>query len=999
MQFKHTLWADTETRSRNPITLGAYRYAEASECIMVQYALDDGPVKVWCPLWEPLPAGLDSYLLSPDVQLAFHNVEFDRTNMLAWGWGNRYNLDPRRFLCTMTWARMCRLPGGLEELCQVLGVPEQHSKKAGKALIDLFCVLRPDGKFTDAANHPDKWAEFVQYGVNDIVAMRECAKRMPQVFSDVERQLYAMTCEMNDRGVGIDRNLATMAMATAEELKAQYKKAGSKLAAKAAADRWDSDADIQAASELSITSQKAILEFLSSYGVKLEDARAATIERFLDTQQAELLPVEVRSLLSTRLKANKASVAKYKSVLQGSSPDDRIRGLINFYGAGTGRDAGRRFQPQNLARPVYVGEKYKDLTMDAAVDIVKSGLAEMHFDDPMQLLSDTVRGVLVPRAGNKFAQADLSSIEGRVLPWLAREEWMVQYFRDLDSKIVKYDGYQLAYATAFGVDPNTVTKAQRTLGKPIDLACLAGDTPVVTSNGIKPIIAVTKEDLLWDGTCWVEHQGVIQKGVRPTVNVDGISVTPDHLIETNGTWTQAGQLVSPSSIQTQALETGLASLRSLDSFGGLAAGFSTCLHNAIAERLSTKSTKQTYLKGRQLGVTYAQSKLLLQPAERSTTSTSAFCQTTPTAEGCLTESLLQSSDATTHLTKSFTPTEGAVLACTSHGEKTERLSLPTSLPLMDGTIPTLKSTEKMSMETTNPATCASSPEKQTLLTSEQCEECSSESLNSKPVFDILNAGSRNKFTVLTSSGALVVHNCGYGGGTGALITFATLYRIDINDMALKARDAADMSLWHECESSYEWYLEKKLTNDLPKFTWTGCQYIIKAWRNKRALTTQLWKNCETAFENAILHPGIYFEMANRTYAYSVNGWVFVQLPSGRALVYPHAHIADRGGRKQLAFMGVNPFTRKWGQIYTYGGKLTENIDQAVARDALFWSLPQAEAEGYSIVLRVHDELLTEVPDNYNYSGQRLARIMSQPHSWCPDLPLNAVGETLTRYQK
>ncbi len=77
----------------------------------------------------------------------------------------------------------------------------------------------------------------------------------------------------------------------------------------------------------------------------------------------------------------------------------------------------------------------------------------------------------------------------------------------------------------------------------------------------------------------------------------------------------------------------------------------------------------------------------------------------------------------------------------------------------------------------------------------------------------------------------------------------------------------------------------------------------------------------------------------------------------------------------------------------------ENIDQAVARDALFWSLPQAEAEGYSTVLRVHDELLTEVPDNHNYSGQRLARIMSQPHSWCPDLPLNAVGETLTRYQK
>jgi DNA polymerase len=244
---------------------------------------------------------------------------------------------------------------------------------------------------------------------------------------------------------------------------------------------------------------------------------------------------------------------------------------------------------------------------------------------------------------------------------------------------------------------------------------------------------------------------------------------------------------------------------------------------------------------------------------------------------------------------------------------------------------------------------------------------------------------------------------GFGGGTGALITFAALYRIDIDDMALKAREAADMSLWHECESSYEWYLEKKLTNDLPNFTWTGCQYYVKAWRNRRHQTDESWKTCETAFENAMLHPGIHFEMANRTYAYGVANaggvWVFVQLPSGRSLVYPQVHYSDRGGRKQLAYMGVNPFTRKWGAVFTYSGRLSENITQAVARDVLFWSLPQVEAAGYSVVTRIHDELLTEVPVNSGLSADRLAQIMSQPHSWCPDLPLNAVGETLTRYQK
>jgi DNA polymerase len=506
----------------------------------------------------------------------------------------------------------------------------------------------------------------------------------------------------------VDRELATKAMAQAAALKARYKKEGGALAAKAEEDRWGSADEVQAAGQVSIMSQKAVLDFIASYGIKLEDARSATLEKFLDSAQADLLPMEARSLLATRLKANKASVAKYSSVLKGCSSDGRIRGLINFYGAGTGRDAGRRFQPQNLARPVLLN---KNLSMDDAVGIVKSGLTEWHFAEPMQLLSDTVRGVLVPGQGNKFAVADLSSIEGRVLPWLAEEEWMVQYFRDLDTGKVKYDGYELAYATAFGVDPNTVTKAQRTLGKPIDLAS------------------------------------------------------------------------------------------------------------------------------------------------------------------------------------------------------------------------------------------------------------------------------------------------GYGGGVGALITFATLYRIDIDAMARLAHEAADPYLWAECAKQYEWYAEKKMTNGLAEYTWTGCMYIIKAWRNKRSGTVQLWKNCETAFENAILNPGVHFKMGRDTYAINNGGWVFVQLPSGRMLVYPQAHIADRGGRKQLAFMGVNPFTRKWGQIYTYGGKLTENIDQAVARDCFFWNIPQIETAGYQFVARVHDEAITEVPNNDLFSGDRLAKMMSTPQSWCHDLPLNAVGEDLTRYQK
>lgn len=709
MDLSNIIFMDWETQSAVPITEGTYRYAAGSRPLMAQYARGDGEVKVWLPQEQPIPTDLHEYLLDPKFELAFHNVEFDRTNMIAWGYHQTYNMDARRFLCTMTLARMCRLPGGLDDLCKALGVPEAYAKKDGAKLIRTFCIPNAEGSFGTSLTHPAEWQSFIEYGVADIIAMRECYKRMPSwVFSSIERDLYAYTQVMNDRGIGIDRELAIAAMVQSDALKDKYKRRGKDVAVAAVTEALGSDEQIQDAGELNIASQKAVLQFLSSFGVTLEDARSATIEKFLVSSLAEMLPENVRELLATRLKANKASVAKYSAVLKSVSSDQRLRGLINFYGAGTGRDAGRKFQIQNLARPVYVGEKFKNLSMEEACGIVKAGSAEMYFESPMQLFSDCVRGVLVPRPGRKFVVSDLSSIEGRVLPWLAREDWKVNYYADLDAGRVKYDGYQLAYAKAFGVDPSTVTKAQRTLGKPIELST------------------------------------------------------------------------------------------------------------------------------------------------------------------------------------------------------------------------------------------------------------------------------------------------GYQGGVGALITFAVLYHIDLDDMARKAREAADVSLWTECDKSYEWYLEKGLTYGLPQDTFTGCLYIVKAWRNNHPQIVALWKSCETAFRNAIENPGVHFEAGRGTYFINMNGWVFAQLPSGRALVYPNAHITDS---KKCAYTGVNPFTRKWSTILTYGGKLTENLTQAVARDVLFWNIPKVEAAGYPILTRVHDEVITEPPKDDRFTAEGLSAILASPHSWCADLPLNAAGVELTRYQK
>ena len=109
-----------------------------------------------------------------------------------------------------------------------------------------------------------------------------------------------------------------------------------------------------------------------------------------------------------------------------------------------------------------------------------------------------------------------------------------------------------------------------------------------------------------------------------------------------------------------------------------------------------------------------------------------------------------------------------------------------------------------------------------------------------------------------------------------------------------------------------------------------------------------------------------------------------------------AGLAEDG---QVSYMGVNQYSRKWSRIKTYGGKLVENITQAAARDVLTSNMPAIEEAGYSIVLSVHDELLTEAPDTPDYTHEHLSALMATNPEWAPGLPLAAAGFEAYRYRK
>ena len=174
--------------------------------------------------------------------------------------------------------------------------------------------------------------------------------------------------------------------------------------------------------------------------------------------------------------------------------------------------------------------------------------------------------------------------------------------------------------------------------------------------------------------------------------------------------------------------------------------------------------------------------------------------------------------------------------------------------------------------------------------------------------------------------------------------------------------------------------------------------LVANWRKSNPKICSFWRTTESAAKTAIREHRTVKIRHRLAFSY-INGILFIKLPSGRKLAYYDARIEDYEGKESITYAGVEQNTKRWGRLETWGGKLVENIVQAVARDCLAETMKKVSAAGYRIVMHVHDEIIVDVPLEDKDALKKITEIMKISPEWAEDMPLRGDGYETVFYKK
>ena len=426
---------DFETRSACDLRrAGAYRYAEdrSTDVWCAAYvarnladeAFDIGLVDV--PLWTPethIGGGADDlYDLAADPSVTWRawNAQFERA---IWRekMHRRYGfpaIPADRWVCTAAEARAMNLPGKLESSAKVLGVQEQKDMGGHRLMLQMARPrkIHADGSMTwwDDVDRKARLFEYCKQDVRTELAIKERVQRL----QPYERQVFIMDMRANDRGIKLDHRLAEASKRMADQIKVKA----------------DDDITFITGGEVSkVTNVGRLKRWMSeAFGLDVETLNKKQVRELLDD---EFLPLPIREALEIRVATGKSSVRKIEAMLKAACSDNTLRGLLLYWGAGTGRWAGRLVQPQNFpARTAGLPEWWIDALFENPGNIVNAilagdvGLLDLE-GAPLEIISMLLRMMLVARDGKLLVAADYSAVEARVAAWLVDCEWRLEVFR------------------------------------------------------------------------------------------------------------------------------------------------------------------------------------------------------------------------------------------------------------------------------------------------------------------------------------------------------------------------------------------------------------------------------------------------------------------------------------------------------------------------------------------------------------------------------------------
>jgi hypothetical protein len=961
--IKNLLFLDLETRSTVDLRkTGAYVYAldPSTSVTVARLAIGMEDPWEWRPGRELLPK-YRAHLEDPTKEVVAHNAQFER--LLIEG-----VLHPRhgwplvaidRWICTMARARAQALPGSLDGAGMAIGLPVKKDGDGYRLMLQMCKPRRTSDGSLAWWEDEDRMTRLSDYCSTDVKVERQIY-RSTAALPQPELDVWDLTETMNDRGVRFDLSFVAAASIVAEEtvkllnhdmnlLTVGAVKTASNVGALKS---WLMKRGVDLTPPPDLAREGDLLEYLEEAEPEEEatpDLRRRDVQRLLADPRVGLLEKRV---LRCRLEAGKISVRKLEAIHERSNADGRVRGLLGYHGASTGRYISQGLQVQNFPRDVVADWDGHRALLDhgaAMVDAIAG--------PPLAVVSKMLRGAIIPAEGHEIAAGDFASVEAAGVAWLAGQHDLVEAFRQ------KRKIYEEMGGRVYGIDPATVTKDSkaRFVGK----TCLGAGTRVLTDRGPVAIEDVTTAHKLWDGIEWVRHDGLLKQGLKKTLNLSGISLTPDHRVWCGTGWREARYLAHGENNLFLKSALAAANLPSRATSRGNATGYQPSSSDVAAEGRSSlsRSTTSNILEAL-VAVSAAEGRAM----KSAIGSMKTRCLMWLTDRACSIVWPLPSLAAIPPPAGSTPVMAAGGYSYAMSGETIVLLSSATSRPSQDGTTPASTWTEPTTTGATSPAISVSRPTLKTRSTDARSMKWKSASETLRPVYDLANAGPRHRFTILTGSDEpLIVSNCVLGCG----------YQMG----------------WYK-------FRETCIAQASVLLTPEEAERAVGVYRRTYRQIPLLWENMNQAAIDAVRHPGqatavaggrIRFRMARK--------WLRMRLPSGRYIWYSQPLIeTGRFGNDCVSYMSVNSLTKKWERQQTYGGRLVENCVQAICRDLLVHAALRLEQEGYRPLTLIHDEVVCEPPVGFG-DVDSMCAIMAELPDWASGFPLRAEGSRGPRYMK